>query len=111
MLGVGMHIFSKESLSIYRDAVVDLKKGAGLEKAVARVSSAGYRITGKHYKKIPRGFDASHKYAEFLLYNGLAAMKEEPILEALFSAEIVDNTFTHFKNMAPIHEWLRMVMA
>ena len=110
MLGVGMHVFSKESLNIYRDAVVDKRKGADLEKAVACVSSAGYSITGKHYKKVPRGFNASHKYAEFLLHNGLAAMKNEPIPEALLSAGIVDYAYSHFKNMAPIHAWLRMAM-
>jgi len=31
----------------------------------------------------------------------------EDILEQFFSSDIVDFSFTHFKQMAPVHYWLK----
>jgi len=107
MLGTGLHIFSKELLARYRDAVVDKKHGQRLRKAIDNVSNKGYIIRGKHYKKVPRGYDSNHKNVEFLLHNGLTAMKESGIPKEFFSGAIVDYAFSHFKNMCPLHEWLR----
>ena len=110
MLGTGLHIFPKELLSPYRDAVVDKNHGPKLKKAVNKVSKLGYSIEGKHYKRIPSGYDDSHKNAEFLLYNGLAAMHQSKVSEALLSDRIVDYAFSHFNKMSPIHKWLRAAL-
>lgn len=107
MLGAGIHLFPRELLEHYRDAVIDKKQGPRLREALRKVSESGYVINGKHYKKIPRGYDASHENAELLLYNGLTAMVESKIPHELFSSAIIDYVFEHFKNMYPVHEWLR----
>jgi hypothetical protein len=60
---------------------------------------------------VPRGYDASHENAEFLLYHGLAAMIEEKIPEALYSSTIVDYVFEHFRNMCPLHDWVRKAIS
>jgi uncharacterized protein (TIGR02453 family) len=106
MLGTGMHIFSKENLERYRKAVVHKTHGPQLKKTVAGISRKGYIFHGSHYKKVPRGFDANHKFAEFLLYNGLTAMIEEKIPKEFYSGTIVDYAYSHFKKMYPLHEWL-----
>ncbi|MFH1624973.1 MAG: DUF2461 domain-containing protein [Pseudomonadota bacterium] len=111
MLGVGIHLFSTELLQLYRDAVVDKRHGPPLRKTVHEVSKNGYVIGGKHYKKVPHGYDASHQNAEFLLYNGLTAMVEQKIPKEFYSGAIVDFAFSHFKNMQPVHEWLRKALA
>jgi uncharacterized protein (DUF2461 family) len=87
-----------------RDAVVDKKHGLELQKAVNKVSKLGYTIVGKHYKRIPSGYDDTHKNSQFLLYNGLAAMHQNEISEGLLSDRIVDYAFSHFKKMSPIHK-------
>jgi uncharacterized protein (TIGR02453 family) len=110
MLGTGLHIFSKDLLSPYRDAVVDKNHGPKLKKAVSKVSKLGYTLVGKHYKRIPSGYDDSHKNAEFLLYNGLAAGHQSEVSEALLSDRIVDYAFSHFNKMSPIHKWLRAAL-
>ncbi len=46
---------------------------------VNKVAEKGYPVGGKHYKRIPRGYDESHPNAEFLLYNGAHAMLDEKI--------------------------------
>ena len=106
MLGTGLYMFGKEALTRYREAVIDKKLGPQLKNTVAELSKKGYSLHGRHYKRVPQGFDASHELAEFLLYNGLAAMTEEKIPEKIYSGTIVDYAFSHFKKMSPLHKWL-----
>ena len=109
MIGVGIKMFPKPLLDHYRRAVIDRKLGAELVKTIKKVSSKGYLVNGKHYKKVPRGFDADHPNAEFLLYNGLTARIEETIPKSFFSNAIIDDAYTHYRNMLPIHQWLKKV--
>ena len=111
LLAAGVHCFTPEMLVLYRNAVIDKSHSGQLEKAVKNVSGKGYSIGGKHYKRFPRGFDPTHRNAEFLLHNGLYAMLEEKIPELFFSAAIVDHGFSQFKNMLPLHRWLTQAMA
>jgi uncharacterized protein (TIGR02453 family) len=107
MLGVGMHCFPKSFFGPYREAVVDKKPGATLQKAVRKVSGLGYTIGEKKYKRVPSGYDPDHVNSEYLKFGGLTAMWMGKIPDAFFSDEIIDFSFAHFKKMAPIHEWLR----
>ena len=109
-VGVGIKMFSKSLLDRYRQAVVDKKLGAELKKAVKKIGDQGYLIDGKHYKKVPRGYDADHPNAEFLLYNGLTARHEENVPQAFFSEAIVDYAYAHYRNMLPLHRWLKKVL-
>ena len=73
---------------------------------MTEISSNGYSLHGRHYKRVPQGYDDSHELAEFLLYNGLTAMTEEKIPERIFTGAIVDYAFSHFKKMSPLYNWL-----
>ena len=110
MIGVGIKMFSKPLLDHYRRAVVDKKLGAELKKLVKKVSDKGYLVDGKHYKKVPRGFDAEHPNAEFLLYNGLTARIEEKVSDTFFSDAVIKHAYSHYQNMLPLHEWLKKVL-
>jgi uncharacterized protein (TIGR02453 family) len=105
LLGCGNYMFSKPLLKTYREAVVDKKSGPALVSAIKAVSKKG-KIGGKHYKKTPRGFDADHPNAEYLLYNGLHCMTETKIPDELYSEALVDYCFKWYKEMAPLHRWL-----
>jgi uncharacterized protein (TIGR02453 family) len=107
MLATGIHMFSPELLTLYRDAVVDKKLGPQLKKAIKAVSGKGYLIGGNHYKRVPRGYDPTHNNAPFLLYNGLYARVEAKIPQEFFSRAIIDYTFSHFQQMLPLHDWLK----
>ena len=102
--------FPRPLLDIYREAVVDKKLGRELRNAVTRVMDKGYPVGAKHYKRIPRGYDESHPNAEFLLFNGLHAVRDEKIPKQFYSEAIIDYAFSHYKNMAPIHRWLKNVL-
>ena len=107
MLGCGIHMFPKSLLNPYRDAVVDKKLGSKLVKAVEVVAGEGYQIGGEHYKRLPRGYEATGAQADLLCHNGLAAWKEEPLPDVFFTPEIVTYAFGHFQKMQPLHRWLR----
>jgi uncharacterized protein (TIGR02453 family) len=107
LFGTGFYMFPKNLLTCYRDAVVDKKLGSELSKAVKKVSGKGYSVSGQHYKRIPQGYDDDHPNAEFLLYNGLHAMTEEKVPPAFYSEALVDYAFSHYKNMLPLHQWLK----
>jgi hypothetical protein len=103
-------MFPKPLLDLYRQAVVDKKLGVELKKIVIKVFDKGYLINGKHYKKVPRDYDAEHPNTEILLYNGLTARIEGPIPKAFFPDAIIDYTNSHYRNMLPIHQWLKKVL-
>lgn len=107
MLGVGIHVFSKDLLQAYRDAVVNPESGSALVKAIQEVSlKKGYNLGGKHYKRVPRGYDSEHDNVEFLLYNGLTAGYEQPIPDEFYSAALLDYCYQKFVDMYPIQHWL-----
>lgn len=111
MLGAGIYIFPKPLLKIYRDAVVHPDHGMTLLEAIESVTVTGeYQVGGKHYKRIPRGYDGTHKNAELLKYNGLHAVIENGIPDELYSEALLDYCFERFYDMYPIHRWLVTVL-
>ena len=107
LLGVGIHIFSRELLKVYRDAVLDLDLGSALLKAIHDVSAKkGYDLGGKHYKRVPRGCAPEHPNAELLLYKGLTTGIEEPIPEELYSHALLDYCYQRYVGLYPIQHWL-----
>ena len=111
MLGAGIHTFSKELLKAYREAVVQPQLGASLPLALQDLSKKGdYNIGGKHYKRIPRGYDQDQANAELLLYNGLTVGIESDIPEAFFSKELVAYCMERYKEMAPVVDWLSQMV-
>jgi uncharacterized protein (TIGR02453 family) len=105
MLGAGIHIFSKPFMEEYRQSVVHPKHGPELVAAAMSVSKL-FDISGRHYKRVPSGYDKDHPYAQFLLFNGLTARVEEPIPPTLHTSMIVDHCYRVFEGMALLHRWL-----
>jgi uncharacterized protein (TIGR02453 family) len=106
-LAAGIHCFSPMLLGTYRDSVVDPNYGSELLKAIRQISKhKGYSVGGTHYKKTPRGYDASHENAAMLLHNGLYVWTEEEIPSEFYSPQILDYSIDRFKKMSPLHNWL-----
>lgn len=110
-LGTGMHIFPKEMIGAYRDAVVDKKKGAELQKAIDKVREKNddYELGWIKYKKAPRGYDKDHPRAEYLLYGGIGFHYSSEIPDKFFSAELVNFTYRIFSDMAPVFHWFKSI--
>ncbi len=59
---------------------------------------------------MPRGYDASHPRAAYLLYEGLAAALEGAIPVAAGGAGFADECVAHFKAVSPLNEWLASIL-
>ncbi|MCO6450000.1 MAG: DUF2461 domain-containing protein [Caldilineales bacterium] len=106
-LYAGLHMFLRDQLSGYRQAVDNETSGRTLQAAIAEVLQAGpYEIGGEHYKTTPRGYDAEHPRAELLKYSGLWATIALPDPAIVTTPELVDVCYEHCRNMAPIQRWL-----
>jgi uncharacterized protein (TIGR02453 family) len=107
MMGVGLYMFPKYLFDTYRNSVLHAKHGKELAEIVAKIEKTkGYRIGGKHYKRVPSGFDPSHAYANFLLFNGFHAGIETSIPEEFYSKKLVNYCWKKFQPLLPLHSWL-----
>ena len=107
ILGAGMHRFERDVLGRYRDAVVDPKRGAALAKTVAAVERAGAEVGGRHYNRVPAGYDAEHERADLLLHDGLyAGVELEPVPREAHTPRFPAFCAARYRGMLPVLEWL-----
>jgi uncharacterized protein (TIGR02453 family) len=107
MLGGGLYRFPRPRLEMYRSAVVHPEYGAELSEIVSGIQRLeGYWLGGKHYKRVPPGFDTAHPQAALLLHNGLYAGTENPIPDVLYSPRLLDYCMERFTPLIRLHRWL-----
>jgi uncharacterized protein (TIGR02453 family) len=106
MIGGGMYMFPDKVLERFRRAAVHPKTGRELTAVTKALVAAGYEISGRHYKRIPAGFDAAHPNASLLLHNGLYTGWEGTIPPEFYSEAILDFCWAKFKPIIPLHRWL-----
>ena len=107
MLGGGRYIIPDHLLGRFRRAATDPRLGQELTRIITHISKLeGFSLGGKHYKRLPAGFDPAHPNAELLLFRGLYAGCEENIPEELFSERLIDYCFEKYKLLVPLHRWL-----
>ena len=111
ILGAGTHMMSPGQLEGYRNAVVDPERGANLRDIVDRlVAEEAFDLGGRHYKRVPSGFDGNHANADLLLHNGLYAGRKVPVPAALHLPGAVDYCVDVYENFAPLLNWLAPVI-
>jgi uncharacterized protein (TIGR02453 family) len=107
LLGVGLYMFPKSLFDTYRNSVVHPKHGKDLTDIVAKIQrKKGYQIGGKHYKRVPAGFDPAHPNADLLLHNGIHVGVESSIPEEFYTKKLVDYCWKKFQPLLPLHSWL-----
>jgi hypothetical protein len=67
-------------------------------------------LGGATRKTLPRGYDASHPRAKYLLHEGLFAIHYEPVPPEAHTPGFVDLCFDYFKAASPISDWLARVL-
>lgn len=103
----GMHTFPPWMLAAYRHAVVDEQLGAELAAAIESIRKAGaYEVGGRHYKRVPKGYDPAHTRADLLCYNGLYASAPSIDPTVLATPDLVETCLAHCRSMTPLHQWL-----
>ena len=107
MLYGGIYMFPKTILEHYRHAVIHPEYGAALADILQNIEKEeGYELGGKHYKRIPVGFDSTHPNADLLLFNGLHAGIEDSIPAQLFNDRLLNYCVDRFKPLVELHKWL-----
>lgn len=104
-IATGMYMFGKEQLKQYRKMVAIEANAKELDSIVKKLTKKGYTIGGKKYKTTPRGFDKEYKYAEYLLYDGVYAFREDEH-KVILNENPVKFSFKTFKQLKPLHDWL-----
>ena len=110
MIGGGMYVFPDKFLAKFRRAAVHPKTGRELTAIVKDLASLGYEAEGRHYKRTPAGFDASHPNAPLLLHTGLYTGWGGKIPAEFTSEAFLDFSFEKFKPILPLHRWLMKVL-
>lgn len=106
-LGTGMYMFTKEQLNNYRNIVADHDSGKELKHILAQIlKNKNYKLGGKTFKRIPKGFDADYEYADLLLHNGIYIYFDGSTLSKLKNNNILDFSYKIYKDMNPLHKWL-----
>jgi len=108
LIAGGLYTFPSELLKPYRDAVSDPVKGTEIAKILKKVlKNTSYKLGGMHYKRVPRGYDPENPNSDLLLHNGLYVYYEGPVPDEVYSSDFLDHSFGIFKDMLPLHNWLR----
>jgi uncharacterized protein (TIGR02453 family) len=106
VLAAGMIEFQKDTLTRYREHVLDDQRGVPLAAIVDDLRADGYFVGGEHYKKTPRGVPADHPRAALFKHRGLFVTLDGEHPKELGTPGFVDFAFTHFARMAKLHAWL-----
>ena len=110
VLGAGKHRFEGELLRRYRDAVDEPRRGRALEQAIAAVERAGADAGGRHYKRVPAGYDKDHGRGNLLLHDGLYAGLELAVPGEIHTPRFPGYCATRYRKMFPVLDWLVELM-
>jgi uncharacterized protein (TIGR02453 family) len=107
-IGVGMHTIPRSLLNVYRDSVVDPEYGPDLIKAISSTKkNKNYILGWKKFKTIPKDYNSDHPHAEYLLYGGMGFHFETTLPKEVYSSEMITYCYQIFKDMSPIHIWIK----
>ena len=108
LIAGGLHSLPSELIKPYRDAVSNSKKGAEIAKILKKIKkNTSYKLGGMHYKRVPRGYDSENPNADLLLHNGLYFYYECQVPKEVYSRDFLDYSFAIFKDMLPLHNWIK----
>jgi uncharacterized protein (TIGR02453 family) len=106
-LGGGLYSFPQYLFDTYRRSVVHPHYGKELAEILSRLrKKEGYQIGGKHYKRVPAGYDPSHPNAQYLLHNGFYVGFETDIPGELYSENLLNYCWEVYQPFFPLHRWL-----
>ncbi|MDD5400889.1 MAG: DUF2461 domain-containing protein [Sulfurimonas sp.] len=103
-VAVGVRWFNKPMLDAYRDYIKNEKRRVELDRVLDKITSMGYSIIAKGYKKYPRGFTSDMPSVDLSLYKGMATYK---ILEPKLIQNgelLIDTLYKIYEDMLPLQQ-------
>jgi uncharacterized protein (TIGR02453 family) len=104
ILGAGKH--QLEDLPAYREAVADDDRGEALRRAVEQVRAAGRELGGRHYKRVPTGYDVPAEREDLLLHNGLYSYDLLAVPPEVHTPEFPRFCAERWRALKPIQDWV-----
>lgn len=102
----GFHVFSKEYLAAYREAIADERTGKAAQSAIDKLAkSKGFEVGGEQLKRVPPGFDQDHPRGDLLRHKGMWVRSPKLDRATLESPKLVDVCAKHARTMGDIHRW------
>jgi uncharacterized protein (TIGR02453 family) len=105
-LACGYWQTSPDQVERLRRAVADDVAGAGLERALAAVTRAGFSIGGEQITRVPSGYPKDHPRAHLLRHKSLTAHRELGAPAWLTSPRAATEVAKAFRRTAPLTDWL-----
>lgn len=107
LTGVGVFALGGDALDRYRAAVVG-DAGVELQRIVDDLAESvpASSLSEPARKRVPRGFDADHPRARFLLHDGLHLSGTEPTPASITTEAFADHVAERLAAYAELHGWL-----
>jgi uncharacterized protein (TIGR02453 family) len=105
--GSGMYMMERDQLDRYRQAVLDDKAGAEVERIVAAIRRQKIEVEGHDkLKTVPRGYPKEHPRADLLRNKGIVAWREWPVAAWLGTAAAKKRVVEFLTAAQPLNDWL-----
>lgn len=104
--GCGVMEFIGQTLVDYRNHVAG-PMGSNLKDVLEQLQSNGMHIDAPALKRIPAGFDKTHKRGELLKHKKLTVWKDMNETFAKHDNDLVRTCMSAFKDMKPLYDYLR----
>ena len=102
----GFHVFPKEYLAAYREAIANDRSGKELDGALKQLAKKqDFEIGGEQLKRVPSGYDQDHPRGDLLKYKGMWVKSPTLSREVHESLKLVDVCAKHAQTMGSVHRW------
>ncbi len=104
VVGAGVFQFEKAGLDAFRSAMNGVEAGK-LSTILADLHAKGFTLSEAELKRVPRGYDADHPYADLLRRKSLAVWKDLDVVMAS-QAGLLPALMADYEQLLPIDRWL-----
>lgn len=105
-VSVGFYEASPARLAGIRDAIVQESHGADLERILASMQAARWKLEGDRLKTSPRGYDADHPRIELLRHRSMHLGKDYGFEPFVHTPELLDRVRADWRAATPFVEWV-----
>ncbi len=110
-VGVGFYEASGPRLARIREAMAEDRRGTGLERILATLTTAGWSVGGERLKTSPRGYDADHPRIELLRHKSLTLGKSYGFEPFIHAPELLDHVRADWRAVKPLVSWVATAQA
>ncbi|GAB19041.1 hypothetical protein GOEFS_073_00610 [Gordonia effusa NBRC 100432] len=106
-VAVGFYDANAERLAAFRKAIDHPRHGPELEKCIASLKRAGWKVGGTTLKTAPRGWDVEHPRIELLRHKSLTVSRDYGFDEVIHTPKLINRIRTHWRQATPLIDWLQ----